>query len=101
MSHGQHGQRWKFTSFSIKKVARPSGTTLQLAVNSPMCGYPIIDVLSFPTFSTPLLAATRTGKGDTAHDGSPPSKGPKPSDRAAFFNRVQTYSISFYSVCSI
>ena len=34
MSHGQHGQRWKFTSFSIQKVARPSGTTLQLAVNS-------------------------------------------------------------------
>ena len=34
MSHGQHGQRCKFTSFSIQKVARPSGTTLQLAVNS-------------------------------------------------------------------
>ena len=34
MSYGQHGQRWKFTSFSIQKVARPSGTTLQLAVNS-------------------------------------------------------------------
>ena len=34
MSHGQHGQRWKFTRFSIQKVARPSGTTLQLAVNS-------------------------------------------------------------------
>ena len=26
-----HGQRWKFTSFSIHKVARPSGTNLQLA----------------------------------------------------------------------
>ena len=25
MSHGQHGQRWKFTSFSIQKVARPIG----------------------------------------------------------------------------
>ena len=31
MSHGHHGQRWKFTSFSIQKVARPSGTNLQLA----------------------------------------------------------------------
>ena len=29
-----HGQRWKFTSFSIQKVARPIGTNLQLAVNS-------------------------------------------------------------------
>ena len=38
MSHGQHGQRWKFTSFSIQKVARPSGTTLQLAVNSRKFG---------------------------------------------------------------
>ena len=34
MSHGQHGQRWKFTSFSIQNVARPSGTPLQLAANS-------------------------------------------------------------------
>ena len=34
MSHRQHGQRWKFTSFSIQKVARPRGTNLQLAVNS-------------------------------------------------------------------
>ena len=47
MSHGQHGQRWNFTSFSIQKVARPSGTTLQLAVNSrkfhrcPCCPYTI------------------------------------------------------------
>ena len=32
MSHGQHGQLWKFTSFSIQKVARPSGTNLQRAV---------------------------------------------------------------------
>ena len=35
--HGNFTARlfnWKFTSFSIQKVARPSGTTLQLAVNS-------------------------------------------------------------------
>ena len=35
-----HGQRWKFTSFSIHKVARSSGTNLQLAaVHERPCGH--------------------------------------------------------------
>ena len=34
MSHRHHGQWWKFTSFSIQKVALPSGTNLQLAAET-------------------------------------------------------------------
>ena len=53
MSHGQHGQQWKFTSFSIQKMARPSGTTLQLA-----CEFAQVPSLSMQVATTPHFPTT-------------------------------------------